>query len=99
MTRTYHCWVVVCYLRITHAGVCNTDEISLFSGTALYNGTRGIVQTCVLGARGVICDNNWDPLDAKVVCQQLGFSPYGNYCCTFNAFTYNYDHHDMVYFT
>lgn len=80
-------WTVGCEVMygLTHAGVCEADEISLFSGTALHNSTSGIVQTCVLGVRGVICDSNWDHIDAKVVCQQLGYSPYGNYQCALNG--------------
>ena len=61
-----------------HAGSCVADEIGLFSGSALFTSSSGIVQTCALSTRGVICDYNWDHIDAKVVCQQLGYSPYGN---------------------
>ena len=39
--------------------------------------SRGIVELCVAGTFGSICDNGWGDMDASVVCRQLGFSPYG----------------------
>ena len=40
-------------------------------------GRYGVVSVCVNGTRTALCDYTWDSLDAKVVCQQLGFSEYG----------------------
>ncbi len=37
----------------------------------------GRVEVCVGGRYGSICHDSWDNRDASVVCNQLGFSPYG----------------------
>ncbi len=39
--------------------------------------SRGVVELCVNGDFGSICDSGWDDQDASVVCKQLGFSPHG----------------------
>jgi len=38
---------------------------------------RGRVEICLSGSYGTICDDFWNNQDASVVCEQLGFSPYG----------------------
>ena len=41
------------------------------------NGTsemEGRVEICVNNTFGSICDDQWDVLEAKVVCGQLGYS-------------------------
>ena len=40
---------------------------------------RGRVEVCNATTQewGVVCDESWSDLDASVVCQQIGFSPYG----------------------
>ncbi len=39
--------------------------------------SRGVVELCVNGTFGSLCDSGWDNQDASVVCRQLGFSPHG----------------------
>ncbi len=39
--------------------------------------SRGVVELCVNGTFGSLCDSEWDDQDASVVCRQLGFSPHG----------------------
>jgi len=44
------------------------------------NGTvhsEGRVEICRNNSYGTICDDQWDVLDAKVACTQLGFSGEG----------------------
>ena len=49
-------------------------SIRLVDGTSPYNGR---VEVFVGGVWGTLCDNEWDALDAMVVCRQLNFSTDG----------------------
>ena len=40
---------------------------------------RGTVLICINGNYGTVCDDTWDNQDASVVCNQLGYSPYGKF--------------------
>ena len=51
----------------------------------LYNGshlspnlTEGTVLVCYNNTYGTVCDDFWDELEARVVCQKLGYSGNGN---------------------
>ena len=48
----------------------------LVDGTALNDGR---VEICFNNAWGTICNSGFDRLDAGVICQQLGFSQFGEY--------------------
>ena len=37
----------------------------------------GVVQLCFDDKKYLVCDNGWDFTDAKVLCQSVGYSPYG----------------------
>ena len=51
-----------------------TGDVRIAKNTYYY----GLVQVCVEGVWGSVCNNNyWDNNNANVVCKQLGFSPYG----------------------
>ena len=39
----------------------------------------GRVEICTGGRYGTICDRFWGNKEASVLCNQLGFSPYGKY--------------------
>ena len=59
-----------CILLIAH---CNNGTIRLRGGSYTY----GRVEICVGEVWTTICSDHWSYNDASVVCNQLGYSPYG----------------------
>ena len=39
--------------------------------------SRGRVQICINETFQAVCEENWDNMDASVLCSELGFSEYG----------------------
>lgn len=42
--------------------------------------TGGRVETCINGSYVNLCSGSWSNRDASLVCERLGFSPYGKTC-------------------
>ena len=54
---------------------CRTGELQLFGGNVP---NEGRVEVCIrTNFWSAVCDENWDSIDATVVCRQLGFSTQG----------------------
>lgn len=64
------------------------EELDFYEGLSQYDGLdiydkdglrAGRIEVCLEGTFVAVCMEHWDNLDARVVCRQLGFSPYGEY--------------------
>ena len=55
-------------------GNCTNGAVRLRDGN---DSSYGRVEVCVNGLWGTVCNDYWDYEDASVLCNQLGFSPYG----------------------
>jgi hypothetical protein len=53
---------------------CESGEVRLAGGSQDY---QGRVEVCISKAWGTVCDQNWDFRDGNLICQQLGFQPFG----------------------
>ena len=70
--------IPMCYFLlkpdIVDGGTCEYGELRLVGGTS---DREGRVEICIGGLWGTICDDNYDRLDATVICRQLGFNTAG----------------------
>ena len=77
----YYCWlhdILYFYLpsdlSVTHSN-CEHGKLRLVGGPTH---TEGRVEICINGVWGTVCDNDWNTVDANVVCNQLGHYSSGN---------------------
>ena len=59
------------YLAARYTGSSETINVRIVDGLSP---NVGRVEVQFRGYWGTICDDNWDNIDAKVVCKQLGYS-------------------------
>ena len=59
----------ICTIAITS---CTNNEVRLANGSS---SDEGRVEICIQGEWGTIKGNNWDRIEARAVCRQLGYEP------------------------
>ncbi len=63
-------FILALYVLTFNFSDCTNGEVRLMEG----NSSSGRVEICYDNSYGSVCDNQWDIINAGVVCRQLGFS-------------------------
>ena len=71
---------------------CAEGDVRIVNGPTV---NVGLVEVCVNEEWGTICDDNWDSLDAGIVCAQRGFSRLSKY--TINVLYMKNAVHQLLY--
>ena len=60
------------------SGPCTNGSVTLLQDSGSLNATSGgVVRLCFDNKPFLVCDNGWDFADSRVLCQSVGYSPYG----------------------
>ena len=71
--------IIICDRVALYHTACVDGEMLLYNVSHLSpNLTEGTVVVCYNNTYGTVCDDFWDELEAKVVCQNLGYSGNGS---------------------
>ncbi len=69
---------VIQYIISCFIAACVDGEMEIVSSSTR-NKLSGRVELCVNGKWGTICSSGVGDKEARVICQQMGYSPYGIY--------------------
>ena len=81
--HNHPCSLVLCIFMVflsvgqTPAANCKNGDIQLVGGFQDSDAADGIVEICIDGQWGTVCDDQFWFADARVVCRQLNYSDLG----------------------
>ena len=64
--------MLISFVCLLFVATCNNGDIRL-NNNGNFTSFYGVVEVCLNGQFGVICDDGWDANEALVLCKQLGF--------------------------